>query len=381
MRNRLNGMNSRPAVPGILQLIDTLSAGGAERVAVNLANCLPRDVYRNYLCATRYEGPLAELIDPAVKHICLDRKYTIDVPGLVRLVRFVRTHDIKIIHAHASALFVAIQASFFPPFPLILWHDHHGRNAMEERPVLSYRLATRHVSAIIAVNQFLVEWAINRLRFPAARTSYIPNFVVNDVSIQPRLALPGVKGSRMICVANLRPEKDHPTLIKAMSRVVQQVPEAHLLLVGAISNQSYLAAIKAEITTHNLANHVTLLGGRQDVAALIRACDIGVLSSLSEGLPLALLEYGAAGLPAVVTEIGQCDEVLDHGRAGILVPPDAPLRLAEALLELLRSPEKRKTFGTAFQQRVAQCYSPQTVINQICGIYEQMLSGKLGTVS
>src|SRR5438876_11120160 len=85
-----------------------------------------------------------------------------------------------------------------------------------------------------------------------------------------------------------------------------------------------------------------------------KACDVGVLSSRSEGMPLALLEYGMNGLPSVATRVGQCAEMLDDGRAGLLVPPAAPEPLAKAILALLQSPEQRAELGGRFRQRTQQ---------------------------
>jgi glycosyltransferase involved in cell wall biosynthesis len=173
-------------------------------------------------------------------------------------------------------------------------------------------------------------------------------------------------------VANLRPEKDHATLIHAMKQVCLFVPTATLLLAGNEPDQTHASRLRNLIHQHALDNHVFLLGSRPDVSALLRACDIGVLSSASEGMPLALLEYGIAGLPAVATAVGQMPEVLDEGRAGLLVCPRQPTPLAEALLKLLRSAELRSNLGAALSRRVQERYSAQSVLRQIIRIYETL---------
>ena len=99
-----------------------------------------------------------------------------------------------------------------------------------------------------------------------------------------------------------------------------------------------------------------------------------MISSESEGLPLALIEYGMAGLAAVSTCVGQCAEVLDNGAAGILVPPKNPRALADALVMLLQSPEQCRVLSGRFAQRVQQNYSAEVVIGQICACYDQVLN-------
>ena len=130
-----------------------------------------------------------------------------------------------------------------------------------------------------------------------------------------------------------------------------------------------------ELATAGLAAHVSLLGCRDDVAAVLKGCDVGVLSSSSEGLPLALIEYGMAGLASVATRVGQCAEVLDAGRAGLLIPPCEPAALATAILTLLESPQQRALLGGQLRERVHQVYSDGPAMHQIGAVYETVLSG------
>jgi glycosyltransferase involved in cell wall biosynthesis len=351
---------------GILQVCDSLAAGGMERVAVNLANALPTDRYRSHLCATREEGLLAEFVAPHVSRICLNRAGRFDRAAMHRLVGYIRDNDIQLLHAHGTALFMSVLASLSKPRPAVVWHDHFGRYATEDRPSWLYRLATRRVAGVIAVNQPLVEWSQHRLKVPTNRVWYVPNFVCRPPAEVIVPELPGRVGGRVVCVANLRPEKDHLTLLAAMREVVRAVPAVHLILVGQATDRDYLQRVQSAM----LAGSVTWLGPRTDVAAILRGCDIGVLSSASEGLPLALIEYGMAGLPAVATRVGQCAEVLDDGRAGVLVPPSSPSALAKALTDLLGGLGRRKELGQALQARVYQSYSVENVMQQITAIYE-----------
>jgi glycosyltransferase involved in cell wall biosynthesis len=96
---------------------------------------------------------------------------------------------------------------------------------------------------------------------------------------------------------------------------------------------------------------------------------------MSEGLPMSLLEYGAAGLATVATQVGQCADVLDNGMAGFCVPPGSPKELAAALISLLRSDEQRKSFGQKFQERVEAKFSPKAVMGKLSAIYDKVLTG------
>src|SRR6202011_1420599 len=98
--------------------------------------------------------------------------------------------------------------------------------------------------------------------------------------------LPGDADKRIVCVANLRPQKDHVTLLRAMAIVAKSVPRAHLLLVGASGSGEYLRQVLLQISRLGLDENVSYLGSRRDVPAILRTSAIGVLSSISEGLPL-----------------------------------------------------------------------------------------------
>jgi glycosyltransferase involved in cell wall biosynthesis len=360
----------------VMQVIDSLHAGGAERVAVNMANALPREHYVPYLCVTRRASmALAELVAPDVGLLRLERSKRFDWAAVARLVQFNQAQQIDLLHAHGSSIFIAALSTLFPPHPRLVWHDHFGRYAVEERPRWVYAPVVRHARAVIAVNQPLAEWSRRRLGVPAERVSYIPNFVAEPQPAAQLPDVPGEAGQRIVIVANLRKEKDHATLLRAMAQVVRLVPTAHLLVVGPAADEAHLAMLRGIIAEHHLEGHVSLLGQRMDAAAILQASDVGVLSSVSEGLPLALIEYGMAGLAPVATEVGQCAEVLDGGRVGLLVPPREPERLARALAVLLRSPELRAFYGQQFRQHVRAHYSAQRIIERVGQVYQGALAG------
>ncbi len=359
----------------VMHIVDSLRAGGRERMAVNLVNSLSRDRFSVYLCTTRGDGPLAEFVKQDVGRLRLERRARFDLMALPRLIAFNQAQRIQILHAHDASLFLAGLASLCPPYPAVIWHDHFG--GIEERstwPVWLYRFAIKSVRGVIVVNPLLAEWSRERLRVAPERIWYVPNFVCSSGDERTRMvAVPGSSGHRIICVANINAYKDHVTLVRAMAAVIREMPPAHLLLVGSVAELEQSDAVRGEIARYGLQRHISILGERRDVYPLLKTCDIGVLSSVSEGLPMALIEYGMAGLAAVATRVGQCPEVMDNGRAGIIVPPASPEKLAEGLVSLLKSPERRIALGKQFQRRVKERYSADAVMKQVCQIYDQAL--------
>lgn len=358
----------------VMHLVDTLAVGGAERMAVNLVNTLPRDRYRPHLCCTRHEGPLSSAVRDDVVTLTLHRTHRLDAAALARLVAHVRRHDVRVLHAHSAAVFAAVLASLLPPYPAVVWHDHYGPS-LERRMVWPYRAIAWRIHDIIAVNESLAGWSRSRLRLPAGRVRYIANFVTAAASPPAVPLLPGAPERRVACVANLRPQKDHATIIAAFALVVAAVPDARLLLMGAESDADHGAVLRRAVIDAGIQANVSWMGVRDDVPAVLRACAVGVLGSSSEGLPLALLDYGMAGLATVATSVGQCADVLDHGRAGILVPPGDPAALAAALVALLRDEERRVMLGDALRRHVDARFGPAPAIAAITAIYDAILAG------
>ena len=357
---------------GVLQVTDSLALGGAERVAVNLANLLPRSRYRVHLCATREAGPLLDVLAGDVPTLMLERRTRLDEPGAVRRwVQYVRKHRIEIIHCHKDTIFLAALAAPFLPGTQLLWHDHFGSYAFLKRPGWLYRIANWRTRGILSVNEPLVDWAVKDVGFPADRVWYVPNFVMEHEAGDPEGELPGIAGSRIVNVANLRLQKDQINLVRAMAHVTTEVPEAHVLIVGS-DHGGYRERVEQEIAALGLQDNVSILGARCDVPAILSHCDIGVLSSESEGLPLSLIEYGMAGLASVSTRVGQCPDVLADGSAGLLVPTKDPEALARGLLHLLTKPAERETFARVFRRHAEMHYGPETGIRKVTEIYDRV---------
>ncbi|HEY1341978.1 MAG TPA: glycosyltransferase [Bryobacteraceae bacterium] len=355
---------------GVMHLIDSLEAGGAERVAVDSVNYLQRDRYRPFLCATRKGGPLLDRVAPDVEYLGLERRSTVDLAAVARLSRYIRRNRIGILHAHSTSLFVALAATGLARRPRIVWHLHYGALVTRTGRQMLFRSAATTASAAIAVTTGLRDWAATCLRIPAGRVFYIPNFVPRNEAA-PARDLPGVPGSRIVSVANLRPEKDQVGLVRAMRIVAAAHPMAHLIVVGASIDRAYAVKVQEEIDLCGMRDRITLLGRRLDVPEILAGCDVGVLGSRVEGFPVSLIEYGAAGLAAVATRVGQCDEIL--GDDGVIVPAGDPEQLAAALLDLLKSSGRRQNLGASLQRRVEHHYSPAAVSPQLSMVYEAVL--------
>lgn len=350
----------------ILQLIDSLEIGGAERMCVNISNSLARNGNTITLCATRNEGPLINYIDRnIVKYSFLNKKSGFDLAALIRLNKLCRKEGIEIIHAHSSSLFWACLIKLSIPSLHIIWHDHFGESEkLIDTDRKLYKFISPLLFGIIAVNEILQDWSIRNMKVSKDRIVFLRNFpLINAINkrISPDNQL------KIICIANFRPQKDHLTLIRAFYKVIQKHPEYHLelFMAGIYHEQDqYYRSITELISEYQLEEKVKVLGPVNEVENLLADADIGVLSSISEGLPVALLEYGLAGLPVVATSVGQCSEVLDNGNAGWLVEPGDGNLFADALVDLIEHKEKAKEKSKNLKELVQNQYGPAKFLKE-----------------
>jgi glycosyltransferase involved in cell wall biosynthesis len=172
-------------------------------------------------------------------------------------------------------------------------------------------------------------------------------------------------------VAGLRPVKDQLTLLKAWWLVVAQSRDRTpvLLLIGDGPCRQSLTSIAQEL---GIADAVRFLGQREDVETILPACDAFVLSSLTEGLSLAILEAMACGLPVVATDVGGNRELVRDGLTGRLVPSGDAEKLAHALIETFSNPERAQRMGQAARSRVEADYDLEKMASRYVDLYSRL---------
>jgi glycosyltransferase involved in cell wall biosynthesis len=163
----------------------------------------------------------------------------------------------------------------------------------------------------------------------------------------------------------LSAEKDIATLLRAMALVVRQQPEFRLVIAGSGPMGADLARLANEL---NLGDSVRLLGEVRDVPGLLAKARFFVLSSLTEGISLTLLEAMSCGLPVVATRVGGNPEVVVDGETGILVPPSDADAMAHAMLALHKDQDRGRAMGLAGRQRVARHFE----IGRMVAAYEAL---------
>jgi glycosyltransferase involved in cell wall biosynthesis len=338
-------------------------------MAVNIANALAKNGLESHICATRLEGDLKAKIGTKVGYLFLNKKNALDVKAIQKLIRYIKSNEINTIHAHATSYFTAFLVKLVLPKTTIVWHDHYGNSEnLKERKKFPLTLVSKSFKSVISVNNHLLQWAKQYLH--AKHYQYLPNFAAFDQENPATTQLHGENNKRIVCLANLRPQKDHINLLKAFKRVKEKHAEWTLHLVGMDFKDVYAEEIIATIKQHHLISCVFLYGSRPDTQHILKQATIGVLSSKSEGLPLSLLEYGLAKLPVAVTDVGECGVVVDNMKSGMLVSPSDANALAKALIFLTENETRRKEFGENLYNNIRLNYSADAFITQLINTYQ-----------
>lgn len=355
----------------IIQIIDSLEAGGAERMAVNYANALAVTISFSGLVTTRKQGPLLQQVNKEVSYLYLNKKSTIDLNSLSTLRKFVVANKVEIIHAHSTSFFLAFLIKISCPAAKLIWHDHYGDSEfLSKRPSLALRITLPFFSGIIAVNQNLKVWAEQKMHFK--NVVYLPNFPSKDSIVMDHTVLNGIEGKRIVALANLRVQKNHFLLLEVAKKVQLSHPEWTFHLVGKDFEDDYSRQIKNLIVEFNLENSVFIYGSKQDVATILEQSTIAVLTSQSEGLPVALLEYGLYAKPIVVTNVGEIPLLIQNGVNGFIVETGNIQLFYDSLVKLMENEILQADFGKALQQTIIDNYSEQKVIKKYLDWLEKL---------
>ncbi|NNC50922.1 MAG: glycosyltransferase [Flaviramulus sp.] len=337
----------------ILQIVDSLEIGGSERMSVNIYNSLTSNNIENCLVVTRKSGPLFSFISENKNVFFLNKKGVYDCHAFFNLIKKIKKYNPSVIHSHQTSIYWSFIIKLMFPKITLIWHDHWGNSDLlknSDRKIVKY--FSFLIDGVICVNEKIKKWNIRNLKLNMEFITYIPNFPLFKNIERKKTNIPTI-----VCVANIRSQKDHPNLLKACSILKEQEVNYKILLVGSLEDLYWVKKIKNLINEYNLNKNVVLLGPVTDICEVLSIADVGVLSSVSEGLPVSLLEYGLAGLPVVCTDVGQCREVLGYGKFGWLIPSRSPLELAEALKESLNDSRQAELKSLGLKKHIEENYS------------------------
>ncbi|MBF4486034.1 glycosyltransferase [Flavobacterium sp. CSZ] len=355
----------------IVQIIDSLETGGAERMAVNYANALSEKIEFSGLIVSRKEGSLLNQIGKKVSYLFLEKNKRIDLKAILRLRKYLKSNKIDVIHAHSSSFFIAILGKLTMPKVKIVWHDHYGSRATEtkkENKVLIF--LSIFFSAIFVVNHQLEDWSRKNMKCP--RVIFIPNFVISGKKNEQITKLKGTAGKRIIFLANLKKPKNHILILKAFQYLKLNELGWSLHLVGKDYFDSYSDILKRFIESNFLQDYIHLYGEKSDVKYILSQASIGVLASTDEGFPVTLIEYALANLAVLSTNVGYCGLLIVNNSTGMLFNPLSDLEVSNHLIRLVNDKKLREEFGKSYKQFILDNYTETIIIEKLIAEYQKI---------
>jgi glycosyltransferase involved in cell wall biosynthesis len=362
----------------VLEVLATLRLAGAERAAVSLACVLDRAGFESEVVSlfdAFPEGfePVLNAASIGTHH--LGKRGGLDVRMFHRLASVMRSFRPVIVHTHSYVLRYALPARLASGGGPIVHTIHNIASREGGRfGTLIHRIAIRAGVHSVAVSHQVARSFAELYGRPPA--TVIPNGI--DLE---RFRAAGQSWKRtngfadsdrlIVSVARLDPQKNPLGLIDAFAGALAADPHWHLLLVG---DGSLRKQAEARAKALMIGARIQFLGIRPDIDALLPECDLFALASDWEGMPMAVIEAMAAGLPVAATAVGGVPELVVQGVTGLLVPPGETQALADALALLARDPGRRRELGSAARERAA-CFGLDRMIAAYAQLFARLAGG------
>jgi glycosyltransferase involved in cell wall biosynthesis len=360
----------------VLELVVSSEFGGGPAHVWDLVVGLPKGEF-DVAVAGPGGGPYVD----AYRQLGIDfvdvRADRLSLGALLRVIRLVRDRRIQVIHSHGkgAGLYGRLAAWWLGAAAIHTFHGIHYRG-YGPLYVWGERFLARHSYAVVHVSDSQAQEAARLGLAPAGRSLVIPNgtdsaavrAAAEDEPV-PRAAI-GLSEEALVLgtVARFDQVKGLDVLLRAFARVLERLPEARLLVVGDGPEAVGLRTLAGSLA---LNDRVIFAGSIPRAARCLPALDLYVSASRREGLPLAVLEAMACGLAVVATCVPGHVDAVEHGVTGVLVPPDAPEALGDAVVALLRDGARRQAMGRAGRERVERCFALGPMLRRVAALYRE----------
>ena len=382
--------------PNVLFIVDSFEQGGSERQALQLlSQLLASGQCKVHLATLQNRGSLrAEADQLGIGEILeypLTSFYDLNfVKQLGRLRRYIRANKIDVVHTHCFYTNIfGMTGAFLSDVRARVTSKGETdgfRTPMQKRAErMSFRLAHRVIANCLVVKNQLIKEGVN----PARIIQHYNGLELERLKVDSALrrdealasfGLPVNPTRRFVTiVANLHnPVKDHPTFLRAAARVRAAVPDAAFVIAG---EGSLMGSLRELATQLGIERDAFFIGRCDNVANLLFASDVGVLSSKAEGFANAILEYMAASLPVVATDVGGVREAIVEGETGFVVPAGDDQKMAERIVEVLGDSERARDMGQQGKLIVTEKFASEHHLRNTLELYDELLSARRSTES
>lgn len=368
-------------------VMHAMQVAGAEVLVTRIIHQLRGLITPTVVCLDAIGQLGHELQREGVEVLCLNRRSGRDLKLAGRLARALTERRIELVHAHQyTPFFYSALAKLWGKRSFELIFTEHGRHYPDvvsaKRRWINRLVLSRLANSVNACCRFSANALANLDGFTAAKIDVIYNGVDAEEfrpaedrgAIRRDLGLkPDRKYAAMI--ARFHPVKDHATLLRGFQHAAAACPNVDLILVGDGPERAKFESLTAEL---GLVERVQFWGVRSDVARILQAMDVFVLSSISEAASLTLLEAMASGRPVVVGNVGGNPEIVTDGVEGLLFERQQPEQLAAALIKLFTDNNFSQQAGDAGRERVLKDFQWSGTMAKYEALYRQVAARQQG---
>lgn len=368
--------------PHILLVLDQFpkSLGGGERIALRLASLLPSYGYRVSILSF-FIHPQSALFDYTapcpVYQLPLQRTYDLTALRAAFALRgFLRQQDVRIVQTffESSDLWAGLVVKTLSRAKLI-WSRRDMGILRQSKHSAAYRLMANAPDRVFAVSEQVRRHAIEVDRIDPSRVQTIYNGL--DLPIGTTVARTHAPGAfHITTVGNIRRVKGHDLFIQAAATVMEHFPDACFSIAGEILEPDYFAELERLVQNLNLTGRFRFVGGISNLSEHFETADLFVLPSRSEGFSNAILEAMAGALPVIATDVGGNAEAVEHGRSGLIIPPENAAALAAAILQMLADPALARQMGVAGKALAAERFTTEAMMRRITTVYADLLANR-----
>ena len=359
----------------------SLAMGGIEKMIIDFVLALPQEKYEIHVAVFEGGGILEDsLKDLEIPVHYLNKGSSLDWTLVFRLKKLLRDNRIDIVHTNNyGTWFYSTIARMMPGGRVGSVHTEHSLvEGNKRRRFVLENLLSRRTKHVIAVSEQVRALMIEHCKIREDRIQVIHNGIDTD-RFSPDASRREVFRAEfeipqdcllLGSISRLAPVKDHMTMLRAFSRLQSGRKDLRLVIVG---DGECKTDISNYIRERQLEDSVVLTGERQDTPSILAAMDIYVMSSLSEGMSIGLLEAMSSGLPVVVTNVGGNPELVDPRQNGLLVPANDPESMSEAIGSLLDDAEERRRMAAAGRDKVKTHFSRDIMIENYSSLYDRLI--------
>lgn len=347
----------------IVQVIDILNTGGAERVLVNLANLLHQKGHEVKVVTTVGAGPLSRQLDPGITFQNLGRKWKWNPVTMYRLVQAVKDYDIIHVHSRHNLRYLFLAKSLFGVKKKIFYHEHHGARIHTKATAVEKKIFPQTI--FIAVSEALRNWAITEAAVAAANAFVLPNIVLKENVVPVSKKDDAIQ---LVVTANFVPVKNIAFAVEILERLLQREEEKfHLTIIGAIADIGYYNSVVTIIKEKKLEEHISFVHDCTNVQQLLSQFDLAIHTSTSESGPLVLIEYMAQQLPFISYETGEVVEQVKDALPDMIMQHLDAGAWATRVLTILQA--NKLVTRDRLQETFNAHYSPEKYYQQCMLIY------------